>query len=229
MAMPIRGLQSGRDSLIVVVGTALLASCGGSNSSTPPAPPPTPQYTVGGSVSGLVGSGLVLQNNGGNDLAIKANGSFAFSTAVNSGSAYAVTVKTQPTNPSQTCVLSGGNGTIAGANVSNVVATCTIQSFTVGGAVGGLIGSGLVLQNNGGNDLAIAANGSFAFSAAVDSASGYAVTIKAQPTNPSQTCVLSGVTERSLPRMSRVLWRRARSRPADSYMWRVRMGSSVTR
>jgi 6-phosphogluconolactonase (cycloisomerase 2 family) len=151
----------------------------------------TQTHTVGGSVSGLVGSGLVLQDNGGNDLAIAANGNFVFSAAVAIGSAYAVTIKTQPVNPSQTCVLSGAKGTIGAANITNVVATCTIQPYTVGGSVGGLIGSGLVLQDNGGNDLAIAANGSFVFSAAVASGSAYAVTIKTQPANPSQTCVVS--------------------------------------
>ena len=96
-----------------------LDSCGGGSSS--------PTYAVGGSLSGLVGSGLVLQNNGGNDLPIAANGSFVFSAAVASGSAYAVTIKTEPTNPSQTCVLSAAIGTISSANISNVVATCTIK------------------------------------------------------------------------------------------------------
>src|SRR5690349_24604126 len=105
MAMSTRSRTSARDTLIVVVTTSLVASCGGGNS--------TPQqYMVGGSVSGLSGSGLVLQNNGGNDLAVTSNGSFVFSTAVASGSDYAVTAKTQPTNPSQTCVVSAGSGTI---------------------------------------------------------------------------------------------------------------------
>jgi 6-phosphogluconolactonase (cycloisomerase 2 family) len=117
--MSIRSLSSARDTLIVIVSISLLASCGGDNS--------TPQYTVGGSVSGLIGSGLMLQNNGGSDLAVSANGSFVFSAAVTSGSAYAVTIKAQPTNPSQTCALSAASGTINGANVSNVVATCTIH------------------------------------------------------------------------------------------------------
>jgi 6-phosphogluconolactonase (cycloisomerase 2 family) len=162
-----------------------LVSCGGCSSSSP-------TFTVGGSVSGLVGSGLVLQNNGGNDLAIAANGSFVFPAAVGSWSVYGVTIKTQPTNPPQTCVVSGGNGTLAISNVSNVVVTCTTHTFTVGGSVSGLVGSGFVLQDNGRDDRAIAANGSFVFSAAVASGSAYAVTIKTQPTNPSQTCVLSG-------------------------------------
>src|SRR5262249_13460888 len=87
----------------------------------------TQTFMVGGSVSGLMGSGMVLQNNGGNDLAIAANGTFVFSAAVTSGSPYAVTIKYQPAVPSQTCVLSAASGTISAANVSNVVATCTLQ------------------------------------------------------------------------------------------------------
>jgi len=55
--MSTRNLRCARDTLIVVVGTLLVASCGGGGS--------TPQYTVGGTISGLVGSGLVLQDNGG--------------------------------------------------------------------------------------------------------------------------------------------------------------------
>ena len=116
---------------VVVFGTLLVASCGGDNSGSM-----TPQYMVGGSVSGLVGSGLFLQDNGGNDLAIAANGTFVFSGAVASGSAYAVTVKSQPTNPSQTCVVAAAGGTIDGANVSNVAVTCTQRFAYVSGHLG---------------------------------------------------------------------------------------------
>ena len=52
-----------------------------------------------GGVTGLTGSGLVLQNNGGDDLDIDDNGDFTFDTQVAAGSGYAVTVKTQPSNP----------------------------------------------------------------------------------------------------------------------------------
>jgi len=182
--MSIRYLRFARDGLILAIGTMLAASCGGGN--TPPA-----QYTIGVTVEGLVGSGLVLQDNGGNDLAVAANGSFVFSAAVASGSAYAVTIKTQPTGPLQTCVVANAAGTVGSANVVNVAVTCTTNTYSVGGSVGGLGGSGLVLQDNGGNDLAVAANGSFVFSAAVASGSAYAVTIKTQPTGPSQTCVVA--------------------------------------
>jgi IPTL-CTERM motif len=85
-------------------------------------PNPT-SYTIGGSVSGLAsGQSVVLQNNGGDNNTANANGAFTFATSINSGSAYAVTVLTQPTG--QTCTVSNGSGT-ATANVTNVSVTCT--------------------------------------------------------------------------------------------------------
>jgi hypothetical protein len=42
-------------------------------------------FTVSGTVSGLTGNGLVLQNNGADDKSIKANGYFTFTTAIVSG------------------------------------------------------------------------------------------------------------------------------------------------
>lgn len=60
--------------------------------------PSTPTYTVGGTVTGLAtGQAVVLLNNNGNSTTVNSNTSFTFSTAINSGSAYAVTVGTQPT------------------------------------------------------------------------------------------------------------------------------------
>jgi PKD repeat protein len=81
-------------------------------------------YSIGGSVSGLEGSGLVLQNNAGDDLSIDANGGFTFSTELLDGSSYTVTVKTQPTSPNQTCSISNGSGVVAGANVTDVNVDC---------------------------------------------------------------------------------------------------------
>src|SRR5580698_9486894 len=69
------------------------AACGGSPSTGgPPNGNPTPTtYTIGGSVSGLTASGLVLQDNGGNNLSVSANGTFTFTGALDSGGAYSVT------------------------------------------------------------------------------------------------------------------------------------------
>ena len=57
-------------------------------------------HQVGGTVSGLSGT-VVLQDNGGDDLSVSASGAFTFATALAAGSAYNVTVKTNPAG--QTC------------------------------------------------------------------------------------------------------------------------------
>jgi DNA-binding beta-propeller fold protein YncE len=101
---------------------AVLASCSTS---------PGYSYTIGGTVSGMVGSGMVLQNNGGDDRSISANGSFSFHTPLTAGTAYDITVKTQPTNPSQTCSVSKGSDTTNGAPVSNVVVDCVTGPTSV--------------------------------------------------------------------------------------------------
>jgi hypothetical protein len=151
-------------------------------------------YSVGGMVTGLSGTGLVLQNNAGDDFAVGADGSFTFPTKLAVGASYAVTIKTQPTAPSQTCTISGGEGQIAGGDVSSVVVNCAADNFTVGGTLSGLVGTGLTLQNNGGSDIVVSANGTFTFPAQVASGSAYAVTVKSQPGSPSQTCVVTAGT-----------------------------------
>src|ERR1019366_1449891 len=165
----------------------LVVACGGGDSVVS-----TTRYTIGGSASGLVGSGLVLQDNGVDSLTVSASGSFAFATPLTNGSSYAVTVATQPTNPAQTCVVSSGSGTVNGANVQSIAVACSTNGYTVGGAVSGLIGSGLGLQDTGGDDLPISAAGTFTFSQTVGSGVAYAVTVKTQPTNPNQTCTVVG-------------------------------------
>ena len=57
--------------------------------------------TIVGSVSGLKGSGLMLRDNGVDDLAITNDGPFTFATHVTAGEAYSIVVYTQPTDPSQ--------------------------------------------------------------------------------------------------------------------------------
>ena len=80
--------------VMLVMPLPIVVGCGGSAGGGTTPPPPT-TYTIGGTVSGLTGTGLVLQDNGGNNLSVSASGSFTFSTAVASGAAYSVTVFTQ--------------------------------------------------------------------------------------------------------------------------------------
>jgi hypothetical protein len=60
----------------------------------------TGSFSVGGSVTGLSGTGLVLMDNGTDVLPVTASGPFTFLTST-SGT-YAVTVQTQPSSPAQT-------------------------------------------------------------------------------------------------------------------------------
>ena len=173
----------------------IIAACNGGIVPKLPVPPSPQTFTVGGSVSGLTGSGLVLQNNGGDNLTIATSGNFTFATALASGAAFNVTVKTQPLSPTQTCVVTNPTGTLGSANITNVVVTCTTNTYSIGGSVTGLTGAGLVLQDNAGNDLAVAAGSStFTFSTPIASGANYQVTLKTQPTVPTQSCAVTAAT-----------------------------------
>jgi 6-phosphogluconolactonase (cycloisomerase 2 family) len=179
----------------VIAAAAVLSACGGGgDDNTPPPPPPPQTFTVSGTTSGLSGSGLTLQLNGGANLAVAGNGSFLFSTPLMTGASYTVSITAQPANPPQTCVLSNATGSIANASVSNVSIACTDNSYAVGGTVSGLSGSGLVLQDNGGDDLPVSASGNFEFATPVRTGLPYAVTVRDHPSNPSQTCNVSSGT-----------------------------------
>ena len=109
--------------LIILGILSILATGGVGGGGAAPAPAPQ-TFTVGGTVPVLSGSGLVLQNNGGDALPISGNGAFAFATALADATAYNVTVLTQPTNPTQTCTVTNGSGTLSGANVTNISVSC---------------------------------------------------------------------------------------------------------
>ena len=113
--------------LLLALGACGGGGGGGDTTTNPPPPPPPPPpaltYSIGGTVSGLAGSGLVLRNNGGDDLALSANGAFAFATEIDSGDSYSVTVATQPSSPDQTCTVTSGSGT-ATADVTDVAIAC---------------------------------------------------------------------------------------------------------
>jgi 6-phosphogluconolactonase len=82
-------------------------------------------YSIGGTVTGLTGSGLTLQLNGGADLAVAADGAFTFPAALPNGTAYIVTVSAQPAVSREICGVSSGTGTMSMANITNVVINCS--------------------------------------------------------------------------------------------------------
>jgi N-acetylneuraminic acid mutarotase len=109
--------------LFVIVPSIFLCSCATQNnqSSTRPA-----TYSITGMVSDLATGntgGLVLQNNGADNLSVAANGRFQFATAIAKGTTYSVSVLTQPSGPPQQCSVTNGSGTAIG-NVSNITIEC---------------------------------------------------------------------------------------------------------
>lgn len=99
-----------------------VAGCGIPGTNTPAKGDGSDTYSVGGDVSGLSRVGLELQNNGDDNLLVSASGSFTFSTAVDDGSAYVVTISSQPSG--QMCTVTNGSGTISGSNITNVSVIC---------------------------------------------------------------------------------------------------------
>ncbi len=146
-------------------------------------------FSIGGTVTGLSGSGLILQNNSGDDLPITGNGSFTFVAGLLDGSGYSVSVSVPPSTPSQTCLVNNATGTISGANITNVSISCTTNTYLIGGTVSGLVGT-LVLQNNGGNDLTLTANAPFAFTTALSDLSAYTVSVSSQPADKSAQSIM---------------------------------------
>lgn len=148
----------------------------------------SPGYVVGGNVTGLTGSGLVLQNNLGDDVSVNAVGTFTFPTLLASGDAYDVTVKTQPSSPWQTCLVDKKSGTVTTKDVDSISIHCTTDQKTVGGTISGLSGTGAKIALNDTTTLDLTAGQtSFTFPA-IDSGAGYRVSVVKQPTGPLQTC-----------------------------------------
>lgn len=86
---------------------------------------PTGTFTVGGTITGLTATGLVLSSGTTPPQTVSpALGatSFQFTNVVASGSAYAVTVSTQPAGLN--CTVASGSGTIS-ASVTNIAINCT--------------------------------------------------------------------------------------------------------
>ncbi len=80
-------------------------------------------FSIGGYVFGLHTDGLVLATSGQPDLAVQAGAkAFAFVSKVPSGTAYAVTVKTQPNG--QTCTILDGSGTVPSRDAIGAVVDC---------------------------------------------------------------------------------------------------------
>jgi hypothetical protein len=144
-------------------------------------------YTLGGTITGLVSTGLKLAN-GPDTLQIADNAAtFTFPTGVAYSSSYSVTVTAQPVG--MTCSVTSGSGIMPAVNVSNVAVVCSDQSYSLGGSINGLNFGGLKLTDGTDTVTVTAGATSFSFPTLVAFTSAYAVTVANQPTG--QTCTPS--------------------------------------
>lgn len=82
-------------------------------------------YTIGGNVSGLAGGeSIVLQNNGGDDLTVSADGAFSFSQPIRDLRSYDVTIFSQPAQTDRYCADRYGDGTVSGTDITNIEVQC---------------------------------------------------------------------------------------------------------
>ncbi|TVQ92149.1 MAG: hypothetical protein EA397_07255 [Deltaproteobacteria bacterium] len=157
--------------------------------------------TLGGSVEGLAGEGLVLElNEGEQRLSVPVGATdFVFQEPLRPGSTFAVSVYQAPEAPSQTCVVAGAQGQIGSEDVDDLRVLCETNAYAVGGTLEGLIdGSTLTLRLNDAHELDLTRNGDFTFPVELSDQASFEVEVFAEPTDPPQRCLVldgSGVVD----------------------------------
>jgi hypothetical protein len=168
-----------------------LSACGGGSGNNSASTGGGAQnYSLSASIQGLNSGGLVLLVNTAQVAVSSGATSISLASMLNSGTAYTVTVQTQPTG--ETCSVTNGSGTISTSNIANVVVNCAAATFTIGGAISGLSASGLVLLNNDGGATSIAANATqFVMEGPITYDGSYAITVKTPPGTKPVTAIFT--------------------------------------
>ncbi|MTW12416.1 hypothetical protein GM658_17550 [Pseudoduganella eburnea] len=148
-----------------------LAACGGKGNGS---------MNLGVQVFGLDRTGLVLQNNGGDDLTVAGTGNAFFATLLAPDASFNVTVKTQPDGV--VCTPANNTGKINIYTYLQTTVTCVPVPYILGGKINGLNGTGLVL-NNGSVTVSVPQGATtWQFTDPVGNGSVYGVTVLAPPT-----------------------------------------------
>ena len=164
-------------------------------------------YSIGGKVSGLSGTVVLLESwnqntptisgqpvssysaAGSATQSIAASGSFLFKTPVSAGFNYAITIQTQPLG--YTCEVANGSGKSLKANVTNITVTCYLTEGLLSGlAAGNLLELSIPNQDElkgFPTVFKVSANGKFTIPLP-DPQSDFALSVVTQPHN--QACVV---------------------------------------
>jgi len=98
---------------VAVAAALALASCHGTEAT----------YTIGGSISGTT-VGVVVKLNGGNDISMGGDGSFKFTQKLLKDQTFNV----QVVDTNDQCLVTGGSGTVAKSNITDVSISCIAQA-----------------------------------------------------------------------------------------------------
>lgn len=168
----------GRAAVLTLASTAvLLGACGGFTA-----------VDVGGTITGLTSTGLVLANGASTVAPAAGDKTFVFPVQVAIRAPYAVTIVTQP--PRQMCEVFNAAGIAGAAPVTIVSVSCRSNTFRVGGTVTGLASSSVVLTNGSDQVTVAAGTASFTFPKPVTDQAAYGVAVLTQPNN-GQTCTVA--------------------------------------
>jgi hypothetical protein len=159
-----------------------LSACGGGSGDL---------YLTGQITGGVTADGLILQNNGGDDLAVPAGAaSFQFANRISTDDQFNITVKQAPSNASQKgCTVLNGKARANYYTIGQIYVSCEINQIALTVTVNGLTGAGLTLVN-GSDKKDVTAGTPQVVMTPVFQDGPYAVKVLNQPAG--QTCTVTG-------------------------------------
>jgi len=82
---------------------------------------------LGGKITGLIGTGIIIELNGTETLNFSNDSEFTFSAILSKDDSYSVVITQQPTGPDQNCIVINGSGTFPGVTFRDIEVTCSVQ------------------------------------------------------------------------------------------------------
>jgi hypothetical protein len=167
---------------VVAAACALgLSACGGGSG----------DLVLSGAVSGVTADGLVLQNNGGDDLVVPAGASsFQFPNRVSTDDQFNITVKSSPSN-AEKCVVTNGSARANYWSIGQISVSCILKTHKLTVAINNLksTSTGLVIVN-GPDKKTVPAGATSIDMDPVYQGAAYGISVLTNPTG--QTCSVSG-------------------------------------
>jgi hypothetical protein len=139
-----------------------------------------PRHKVFVTLSGASGA-VVVQNSGGDDLTLSANGEAAFATEVAEGTRFKVTVKSKPSE--QTCTVSDGVGVMGVFDVGGIAVSCAQSRYPIGAQVSGVPSGKTITLSAGDAPVVVTADGAYVVPGSAAHGSLFNLTLTGSPSD----------------------------------------------